>query len=555
MPSLSAVIGYLQRSLIEPQAHIVDVALRHKARLLNTFLLPMLLVFAGVDAVYLATVPGYRPPWYGYVFLFGSYLLNRSRLYRVAPFLVLVMFPIVIFVNIVSGEATIPLTTLYYLVPGLILGGILLPLPATAFFALLEIAVILAMPIVAPNAFASPGTLIGPISAMVISAVLVLISMRSRDQIEADRQETLRKAEEKYRNILENSVDGIFQSTPEGKFLSVNSAMAAMYRYPSAEAMIQEIRDISHDLYVSPSQREDLLQQLEQDGTVRGLELQERRRDGSTFWVSISVRSVRDQDGKVLYYEGTVEDISIRKAYEAERENLIAELERKNSELEQFTYSVSHDLKAPLITIRGFLGLLAADASSPDRRRLESDIHHISEATDRMQILLSDLLDLSRIGRLMRTPENIGFRELVQEAAALVRGRLEAGHIELSLQADFPDVFGDRQRFLEVLQNLLENAAKFMGGQTERRIEVGTDGHEKGMPVFFVRDNGIGIAPEHYDRIFGLFNRLDPDMEGTGVGLALVKRIIEVHGGRIWLESEVGSGTTFYFTLPGAKRP
>jgi signal transduction histidine kinase len=124
--------------------------------------------------------------------------------------------------------------------------------------------------------------------------------------------------------------------------------------------------------------------------------------------------------------------------------------------------------------------------------------------------------------------------------------------ISVHIDANMPAVFGDRQRLLEVLQNLIDNAAKFMGSQPEPRIEVGQRGEEDGKLIFYVRDNGIGILPEHYDRVFGLFNKLDSNSEGTGVGLALVKRIVEVHSGRIWVESEAGMGTTFYFSLPGS---
>jgi signal transduction histidine kinase len=122
--------------------------------------------------------------------------------------------------------------------------------------------------------------------------------------------------------------------------------------------------------------------------------------------------------------------------------------------------------------------------------------------------------------------------------------------ITVHIDPNLPCVYGDRPRLVEVLQNLFDNAAKFMGDQKEPRIEIGQDGEEDGKPVFYVRDNGMGIAPAHHDRVFGLFNKLDPQSDGTGVGLALVKRIIEVHGSRIWIQSEVGKGSTFFFTLP-----
>jgi signal transduction histidine kinase len=232
------------------------------------------------------------------------------------------------------------------------------------------------------------------------------------------------------------------------------------------------------------------------------------------------------------------------------RQSLISELEAKNAELERFTYTVSHDLKSPLFTIRGFLGYLERDALSGHRERLHADIERIISATDKMQELLNDLLELSRIGRVVNERQEIPFEEVVRDALTLVQGRLAERGVNVHIDANLPVVFGDRPRLVEVLQNLLDNAAKFMGSQSQPRIEIGQRGEENGFAVFFVRDNGIGIAAEHHERIFGLFNKLDVQSEGTGIGLALVKRIIEVHGGRIWVESEAGKGATFLFTLP-----
>jgi signal transduction histidine kinase len=232
------------------------------------------------------------------------------------------------------------------------------------------------------------------------------------------------------------------------------------------------------------------------------------------------------------------------------RQNLISELESKNAELERFTYTVSHDLKSPLFTIRGFLGYLEQDALAGNRERLKSDMQRITDATEKMQQLLNDLLELSRIGRLMNEPVAIPFDELAREAAALVQGRIMERGIAVHIDADLPVIHGDRPRLLEVVQNLVDNAAKFMGEQPNPRIEIGCAGVEDGKPILYVRDNGMGIPPEHHERIFGLFNKLDVKVDGTGIGLALVKRIVEVHGGRIWVQSEAGKGSTFYFTLP-----
>ena len=245
-------------------------------------------------------------------------------------------------------------------------------------------------------------------------------------------------------------------------------------------------------------------------------------------------------------------EIAERERATRERENLIQELEAKNAELEQFAYTVSHDLKSPLVTIKGFLGFLREDAVSGNSQRLNMDINRIAEAADKMHALLSDLLELSRIGRMMNEPENISFNELVNEALQLTEGRLQEHGVKINVEDDLPVIAGDRQRLLEVVQNLLDNAAKFMGEQPSPKIEIGVYGEENEMPIIYIRDNGAGIAEEFHERIFGLFNRLNPQVDGTGVGLALVKRIVEFHGGRIWVQSEAGEGATFYFTLPAS---
>ena len=246
---------------------------------------------------------------------------------------------------------------------------------------------------------------------------------------------------------------------------------------------------------------------------------------------------------------GVAIDVTARQTTQAEREALISELQAKTTELEQFTYTVSHDLKSPLITIKGFLGLLEQDAASGDAVRLKSDIDFITNAADKMQQLLDELLELSRIGRLVNPPEDIPMSELAQEAAGLVAGQLSARGVAVEIAPGMPIVRGDRPRLREVFENLLSNAAKFMGDQPQPRVEVGT--HQDGeQTVFYVRDNGIGIEPQHQESVFGLFEKIDANSEGTGIGLTIVKRVIEAHDGQIWVESEgVGRGSTFYFTL------
>lgn len=231
------------------------------------------------------------------------------------------------------------------------------------------------------------------------------------------------------------------------------------------------------------------------------------------------------------------------------QEKLVDELEKKNEELERFAYTASHDLKAPLITIRGYLGYIEKDAKTGNYQRLLQDMQRISEATEKMHRLLNELLELSRVGRIMNKAEEISFYDIAKDAIGRVEVQLKEKQVDVNIQNNLPIVFVDKERMIEVMQNLVDNAIKFMGNQKNPRIEIGFETKED-QSVYFVKDNGIGIKKEFHEKVFGLFDKLDGDTEGTGIGLALVKRIIEVHGGEIWVESEEGKGATFYFTLP-----
>jgi signal transduction histidine kinase len=239
----------------------------------------------------------------------------------------------------------------------------------------------------------------------------------------------------------------------------------------------------------------------------------------------------------------------------SELERAVVELEHRAGELERFNYTVSHDLRSPLVTVTGFLGAIESAALAGRTDQVLSDVTRIRAAARRMDQLLTELLELSSVGRVSREPVTVPFAEVVQEAWSLVDGRLRARGVAVEVAEGLPAVHGDRQRLVQLLQNLLDNAAKFMGDEREPRIEVGAR-RDAGAPVFFVRDNGRGIDPRYHEKVFGLFDRLDTAEDGTGVGLALVKRIVELYGGRVWVESQgAGRGSTFCFTLPGAEPP
>jgi signal transduction histidine kinase len=237
------------------------------------------------------------------------------------------------------------------------------------------------------------------------------------------------------------------------------------------------------------------------------------------------------------------------------------ELERRNEELGRFTYTVSHDLKSPLITIKGFLGLLKKDVLAG---QFDSHVARMSGATDQMAQLLDELLQLSRIGRIKNPSESITLEPLVRDVVSQLEDRIQERGVEVVVSSDLPIVNADRVRLREVFQNLIENAVRFMGDQPEPRIEIGWQdaqpaGNENSPapssltpPLLYVRDNGIGIPAACHEKVFGLFEQLNPSPElgGTGVGLAIVRRIIEVHNGHIHVESKgLGEGAAFCFTL------
>lgn len=248
-------------------------------------------------------------------------------------------------------------------------------------------------------------------------------------------------------------------------------------------------------------------------------------------------------------------EIEERRQAQLEKERLIADLEAKNAELEQFTYTVSHDLKSPLVTIKGFVGFIRRNMAAGCLEQVDEDLKRISGAAGKMQQLLEELLALSRIGRITHPHEAVAMVELVRQVLAGLAPAIQQNRIAVTLDENLPTVFGDRLRLREVLENLIGNAIKFMGKQPAPAIQIGVQ-READPPVFFVRDNGAGIEARHHEKVFGLFDRLDQSVPGTGVGLAIARRIVAVHGGRLWVASEgEGRGSTFYFTLQGEKIP
>ncbi len=373
-------------------------------------------------------------------------------------------------------------------------------------------------------------------------AVLTFLDITDRKVAE----EALRDSEANQRAVVQAVPDAMFRLTKEGvfrDFIPGETVETLMDPKQFLGRTIQEVmpkgiaartmRAIRDAL--RSNDRQEFEYELEVDGTLRHYE----------------ARLVPDRAESVL---GLVRDITDRRVAELQREDLLVELEAKNRELERFARTVSHDLKSPLITIRGFMEVLEDDRANVSDRAVQA-IDRINNAAKMMLHLLDDLLELARVGRLVNPLEELAFGEIVRAAVDQVAGRIVKHGVKVKIDADLPYVAADRTRLVQVVQNLLDNAVKFMGDQRNPRIEIGASERD-GRVLCWVRDNGEGIDSRNLERIFGVFDRLQHHVEGSGIGLALARRIIDVHGGEIWAESDgVGKGTTIYFTLPANVSP
>jgi two-component system sensor kinase FixL len=353
-------------------------------------------------------------------------------------------------------------------------------------------------------------------------------------------QNALESSEARFRGLSEATFDGI-GVVEDGRILDVNDQLASMFGQTRSALIGTLVSTL-----VAPESQQEVRERM-LHGNHEPYEHLAVHADGHVFQVEVRPRTLRFGDRELRI--AAIRDVTERKQKEVERERLISELEARNTEMEQFTYTVSHDLKSPLVTINGFLGAVERDLANGDLSRAGVDLARIRSAASKMARLLDGLVNLSRVGHVVNTPQRMALRDIVSEAVELVAGAAQARGVAISVAADLPSIDGDRMRLVQVVQNLLENAIKYLGEQPAPQIEVGAEADSDAVSCW-VRDNGIGIEPAYAERVFGLFEKLNPCSEGAGVGLALVRRIVEYHGGKVWVESDGKQGSRFVFRVP-----
>lgn len=363
-----------------------------------------------------------------------------------------------------------------------------------------------------------------------------------------------RLVQARYKDLVNNLPVGVYRKTPgtDGQFIEINQAMVNIFE---AESVQQLLSHPVSDLYCNPADRKKFSDKVLRESSVNGEELHLKTLRGKAFTAANTAVKTTDHAGNI-YIDGIVQDISARKEGELRIQQLnnilrarSTALEATNRELEAFSYSVSHDLRAPLRAIDGFSRVLLNDYAERLDERGRDRLSRVRTAAQHMATLIDDLLKLARVSRAELNRQPVNLTELANEVIEDISAGAERRKVNFSVQ---PDLItnGDVSLLRVVMDNLLGNAWKFTSQCDEATIQVGGKANGSDF-IYFVSDNGAGFDMAYASKLFGAFQRLHDTGEfpGTGIGLATVQRVIHKHGGRIWAESAVGRGATFYFSL------